>query len=183
MKRTILGLSLIGVFVLTGCGNTDQSTADLNAHNTFTLSVEESNLSPEGESFPLHLKLEDSTFANDLDASMITLGGFLSGMSISDLTHDSTSLSFTATGTPTPSGGTTCFSDGEVSFDKSAIVGSLVPATVSVSVEADQNTIDDTSFALKDGYLNFKVVLSDDTFRSEERRVGKECRSRWSPYH
>ena len=25
-------------------------------------------------------------------------------------------------------------------------------------------------------------VLSDN-FRSEERRVGKECRSRWSPYH
>ena len=23
----------------------------------------------------------------------------------------------------------------------------------------------------------------DDWFRSEERRVGKECRSRWSPYH
>jgi hypothetical protein len=22
-----------------------------------------------------------------------------------------------------------------------------------------------------------------DMFRSEERRVGKECRSRWSPYH
>ena len=22
-----------------------------------------------------------------------------------------------------------------------------------------------------------------DYFRSEERRVGKECRSRWSPYH
>ena len=22
-----------------------------------------------------------------------------------------------------------------------------------------------------------------DFFRSEERRVGKECRSRWSPYH
>ena len=22
-----------------------------------------------------------------------------------------------------------------------------------------------------------------DVFRSEERRVGKECRSRWSPYH
>ena len=22
-----------------------------------------------------------------------------------------------------------------------------------------------------------------DTIRSEERRVGKECRSRWSPYH
>ena len=25
-------------------------------------------------------------------------------------------------------------------------------------------------------------VLSSD-YRSEERRVGKECRSRWSPYH
>ena len=22
-----------------------------------------------------------------------------------------------------------------------------------------------------------------ETMRSEERRVGKECRSRWSPYH
>src|SRR3989442_10998734 len=26
---------------------------------------------------------------------------------------------------------------------------------------------------------NFEVIVS----RSEERRVGKECRSRWSPYH
>ena len=25
--------------------------------------------------------------------------------------------------------------------------------------------------------------ISDEKFRSEERRVGKECRSRWSPYH
>ena len=25
--------------------------------------------------------------------------------------------------------------------------------------------------------------ISCVTFRSEERRVGKECRSRWSPYH
>ena len=24
---------------------------------------------------------------------------------------------------------------------------------------------------------------ADDAHRSEERRVGKECRSRWSPYH
>ena len=28
----------------------------------------------------------------------------------------------------------------------------------------------------------FREVLGDE-FRSEERRVGKECRSRWSPYH
>jgi len=27
------------------------------------------------------------------------------------------------------------------------------------------------------------VVISAGKGRSEERRVGKECRSRWSPYH
>ena len=26
-------------------------------------------------------------------------------------------------------------------------------------------------------------LTGPDGFRSEERRVGKECRSRWSPYH
>src|SRR5689334_25287525 len=34
-------------------------------------------------------------------------------------------------------------------------------------------------FGLKCGHFLGKK----DTFRSEERRVGKECRSRWSPYH
>ena len=27
------------------------------------------------------------------------------------------------------------------------------------------------------------LVIGGGTMRSEERRVGKECRSRWSPYH
>ena len=26
-------------------------------------------------------------------------------------------------------------------------------------------------------------LISQEVGRSEERRVGKECRSRWSPYH
>ena len=30
---------------------------------------------------------------------------------------------------------------------------------------------------------NIIHALMDDSVRSEERRVGKECRSRWSPYH
>ena len=30
---------------------------------------------------------------------------------------------------------------------------------------------------------DLKVALAVSTTRSEERRVGKECRSRWSPYH
>src|SRR2546425_3508605 len=29
----------------------------------------------------------------------------------------------------------------------------------------------------------YDLNLSDIAERSEERRVGKECRSRWSPYH
>ena len=35
--------------------------------------------------------------------------------------------------------------------------------------------------ALLEKFDVFKVDGDDD--RSEERRVGKECRSRWSPYH
>ena len=32
--------------------------------------------------------------------------------------------------------------------------------------------------------LSMKYILSELRLtRSEERRVGKECRSRWSPYH
>ena len=27
------------------------------------------------------------------------------------------------------------------------------------------------------------IIKNDSQSRSEERRVGKECRSRWSPYH
>src|SRR5205807_4310379 len=32
----------------------------------------------------------------------------------------------------------------------------------------------------RDLMLGYETILP---FRSEERRVGKECRSRWSPYH
>ena len=38
------------------------------------------------------------------------------------------------------------------------------------------------------GISNFEKIRNNgfyyvDKTRSEERRVGKECRSRWSPYH
>src|SRR3982750_4941572 len=32
-------------------------------------------------------------------------------------------------------------------------------------------------------HLESKILRTTGDFRSEERRVGKECRSRWSPYH
>ena len=31
--------------------------------------------------------------------------------------------------------------------------------------------------------FNIDSLVVGETDRSEERRVGKECRSRWSPYH
>src|SRR2546430_3898569 len=34
-----------------------------------------------------------------------------------------------------------------------------------------------------EGWANDFPVASVEDGRSEERRVGKECRSRWSPYH
>src|SRR2546430_9542686 len=33
------------------------------------------------------------------------------------------------------------------------------------------------------GLIRFPRFIATNAFRSEERRVGKECRSRWSPYH
>ena len=33
------------------------------------------------------------------------------------------------------------------------------------------------------GQLQNAILKEGGVLRSEERRVGKECRSRWSPYH
>ena len=49
---------------------------------------------------------------------------------------------------------------------------------------AGANAIDAKKEVIND--LNVFPVPDGDTgtnMRSEERRVGKECRSRWSPYH
>ena len=54
-----------------------------------------------------------------------------------------------------------------------------VPQTVTITGVNDD---------LDDGTTVSHVIISvnddaSDDARSEERRVGKECRSRWSPYH
>ena len=41
----------------------------------------------------------------------------------------------------------------------------------------------DASAARLGGGASFGRSMSVPKARSEERRVGKECRSRWSPYH
>ena len=40
--------------------------------------------------------------------------------------------------------------------------------------------LNEVSQAEKDKYHMISLICG---IRSEERRVGKECRSRWSPYH
>jgi len=49
------------------------------------------------------------------------------------------------------------------------------------SIAARGLTIDCRGFAAKDVLPDLRGVKGE--MRSEERRVGKECRSRWSPYH
>ena len=43
-------------------------------------------------------------------------------------------------------------------------------------------TFDDAGEDGENSFLE-RYTGFDDLCRSEERRVGKECRSRWSPYH
>ena len=41
----------------------------------------------------------------------------------------------------------------------------------------------DSDCLLPSQYLSAVISALNHNYRSEERRVGKECRSRWSPYH
>ena len=56
-----------------------------------------------------------------------------------------------------------------------------------VSVDSAGNLVDRNSYTPSisaDGrFVAFDSLASNIVRRSEERRVGKECRSRWSPYH
>ena len=64
-----------------------------------------------------------------------------------------------------------------VSWEKE-IGDKIERGTVVATVETDKAIMDVEVF--RDGYLSGPLTAED---RSEERRVGKECRSRWSPYH
>ena len=43
--------------------------------------------------------------------------------------------------------------------------------------------LNDISLTFRDGEITTILGPNGCGKRSEERRVGKECRSRWSPYH
>ena len=91
-----------------------------------------------------------------------------SGQNSSDLDYASTSALALNSGTIKDAAGNnatlTLASPGasnSLGANKALIIDTTVPTVSSVSLASDNSTI----------------------ARSEERRVGKECRSRWSPYH
>ena len=49
--------------------------------------------------------------------------------------------------------------------------------------DEEQEHFDSLGMVLKGDVPNVSAARSGMEGRSEERRVGKECRSRWSPYH
>ena len=68
-----------------------------------------------------------------------------------------------------------------------AVSSKKVPAEIDPASKEDFAATHDWQTNWESTYarqLPNKVALHrEDNYRSEERRVGKECRSRWSPYH
>ena len=52
-----------------------------------------------------------------------------------------------------------------------------------IKVVEDQEKIIEIKFVKDEKVINSETEILKLRSRSEERRVGKECRSRWSPYH
>ena len=60
---------------------------------------------------------------------------------------------------------------------------SMVNAHVSLTSAEERVEIRERAEALTQHLDNQDLAVLEYGRRSEERRVGKECRSRWSPYH
>src|SRR2546426_12699231 len=75
----------------------------------------------------------------------------------------------------TKTGDTLCDANHPIILEAMRFPEPVISVAIEPKTKADQDKL---SIALQ------KLSEEDPTFRrSEERRVGKECRSRWSPYH
>ena len=63
------------------------------------------------------------------------------------------------------------------------IVTTRKPANGAVKVRPEWAKYYENLLELRERLLAQMNGLAKESARSEERRVGKECRSRWSPYH
>jgi len=70
--------------------------------------------------------------------------------------------------------------DGRITDQTGAVVPQAQVTAKHVATGVERNTTTNDS-----GYFQmpFLPLGEYQVIRSEERRVGKECRSRWSPYH
>src|SRR5438876_11336478 len=66
---------------------------------------------------------------------------------------------------------------GELTFHIPLFPGDTLPVEVRMYAANGSQIVSVT------GGEELDFTFSPPTLRSEERRVGKECRSRWSPYH
>src|SRR2546422_9204923 len=74
----------------------------------------------------------------------------------------------------------------EKQANRTKLVGQSSERSESVAVRRIVVSIPDHKLALVVGnrvVKTYAVAVGEKVSRSEERRVGKECRSRWSPYH
>src|SRR5260221_9860479 len=69
---------------------------------------------------------------------------------------------------------------GQRRFSIQAIQGAGAPAT---KLKTPEHAIEVMTGAILPVGCDNVIPIEQIDVRSEERRVGKECRSRWSPYH
>src|SRR2546429_5490344 len=66
-------------------------------------------------------------------------------------------------------------------------IGAQAPLTniskVVIACDAGMGSSVMVASTMKNRLSRYGVEVAHTAVRSEERRVGKECRSRWSPYH
>ena len=65
----------------------------------------------------------------------------------------------------------------------SEVKGELKMANITIYGGGFQAAAAASKAASQAGNAQIYVIIPYPVSRSEERRVGKECRSRWSPYH
>ena len=59
----------------------------------------------------------------------------------------------------------------------------VLQSMTNVPAKDVEKTVAQITTLEKGGCEIARLAVLDEKDRSEERRVGKECRSRWSPYH
>src|SRR5450432_410466 len=124
--------------------------------------------------FPNVGTLKDDTFYYSNDAYELGRHGFARDMEFTVVSQTGDSVTLTAQNTEE----TLIKYPFDFRFDiRYTLAGNRLVVTYQI-----RNTGIGAMYFSVGGHPAFKVPLTKD-YRSEERRVGKECRSRWSPYH